>query len=160
MPIDARQAVIDEARTWIDTPFHHQAALKGVGCDCGGLVRGVGEASGVMSMDRTIWRRFANYGRVPNPRRMERTLAAFMTCVWRRESGGSMPMLPADVLWLEWRHDLPMHLAIVANQGQRVTIIHALSDIGRVVEHGLTDEWRSRVFAVWRYPGLEFPDGT
>lgn len=34
-------AVVAEVRTWIGTPYHHQASLKGVGCDCLGLVRGV-----------------------------------------------------------------------------------------------------------------------
>ena len=29
------------ARGWIGTPYHHQAALQGAGCDCLGLVRGV-----------------------------------------------------------------------------------------------------------------------
>jgi len=29
------------ARSWIGTPYRHQAATKGVGCDCLGLLRGV-----------------------------------------------------------------------------------------------------------------------
>jgi cell wall-associated NlpC family hydrolase len=29
-----RQAVIAEARTWIGTPFHHAACVKGAGVDC------------------------------------------------------------------------------------------------------------------------------
>ena len=29
---------------WIGTPYRHQASLKGVGCDCLGLVRGVWRA--------------------------------------------------------------------------------------------------------------------
>lgn len=29
------------ARQWIGTPFHHQASLMGVGCDCLGFIRGV-----------------------------------------------------------------------------------------------------------------------
>lgn len=33
--------VIAHARGWIGTPYQHQASLKGVGCDCLGLVRGV-----------------------------------------------------------------------------------------------------------------------
>ncbi len=37
--------IVTEARSWIGTPYRHQASLKGVGCDCLGLVRGV-------------WRRF------------------------------------------------------------------------------------------------------
>ncbi|HXO72313.1 MAG TPA: peptidase P60, partial [Bradyrhizobium sp.] len=34
-------AIVAEARSWIGTRYCHQASLKGVGCDCLGLVRGV-----------------------------------------------------------------------------------------------------------------------
>ena len=34
-------AVVAEARTWIGVSYRHQASLKGVACDCLGLVRGV-----------------------------------------------------------------------------------------------------------------------
>ncbi len=37
-------AVVAEALSWIGTPYRHQAARKGVGCDCFGLVRGVWRA--------------------------------------------------------------------------------------------------------------------
>ena len=33
--------VISAARGWLGTPYHDQASLRGVGCDCLGLVRGV-----------------------------------------------------------------------------------------------------------------------
>ena len=33
--------VIAAVRGWLGTPYHDQASLKGVGCDCLGLVRGV-----------------------------------------------------------------------------------------------------------------------
>lgn len=33
--------VIVAARGWLGTPYHDQASLKGVGCDCLGLARGV-----------------------------------------------------------------------------------------------------------------------
>jgi len=32
--MDARQAIIAEAETWIGTPYHHAAAVKGAGVDC------------------------------------------------------------------------------------------------------------------------------
>ncbi len=35
--------IVTAARGWLGTPYHHQAAVKGVGCDCLGLVRGVYE---------------------------------------------------------------------------------------------------------------------
>ncbi len=39
MSVGAR--VVEAAREWIGTPYRHQASVKGVGCDCLGLVRGV-----------------------------------------------------------------------------------------------------------------------
>src|SRR6185437_17129428 len=36
-----RQDIVAEARAWIGTPYRHQGSLKGIGCDCLGLVRGV-----------------------------------------------------------------------------------------------------------------------
>jgi NlpC/P60 family putative phage cell wall peptidase len=35
------ERVISAARGWLVTPYHDQASLRGVGCDCLGLVRGV-----------------------------------------------------------------------------------------------------------------------
>jgi len=37
----SRNHIIDTARTWLDTPYQHQASVKGAGCDCLGLIRGV-----------------------------------------------------------------------------------------------------------------------
>jgi NlpC/P60 family putative phage cell wall peptidase len=42
--VDIRGAIIAEARRWIGTPYRHQGADRGVGCDCLGLVRGVWRA--------------------------------------------------------------------------------------------------------------------
>jgi NlpC/P60 family putative phage cell wall peptidase len=36
--------VVSEALSWLGTPYRHQGARKGVGCDCIGLVRGVWQA--------------------------------------------------------------------------------------------------------------------
>jgi NlpC/P60 family putative phage cell wall peptidase len=35
------ERVIAAARHWLGTPYHDQASVRGVGCDCLGLVRGV-----------------------------------------------------------------------------------------------------------------------
>ena len=39
MSVNARVLAI--AGTWIGTPYRHQGSVKGVGCDCLGLVRGI-----------------------------------------------------------------------------------------------------------------------
>ena len=36
-----RTEIVTAAREWLGTPYHHQASLSGVGCDCLGLVRGL-----------------------------------------------------------------------------------------------------------------------
>ncbi len=37
----SRLRIVASARRWIGTPYHHQASLLQIGCDCLGLVRGV-----------------------------------------------------------------------------------------------------------------------
>lgn len=39
-----RATVVATARSWIGTPYRHQASRQGLGCDCLGLVRGVWRA--------------------------------------------------------------------------------------------------------------------
>ena len=39
-----RGRVLEEACSWIGTPYRYGASAKGVGCDCLGLVRGVWRA--------------------------------------------------------------------------------------------------------------------
>jgi NlpC/P60 family putative phage cell wall peptidase len=36
-----RSDIVTTALRWVGTPYHHQAAVRGAGCDCLGLVRGV-----------------------------------------------------------------------------------------------------------------------
>ena len=36
-----RAQILSSARRWLDTPYQHQASVKGAGCDCLGLIRGV-----------------------------------------------------------------------------------------------------------------------
>jgi cell wall-associated NlpC family hydrolase len=45
---EARQRVIDAARSWIGTPFHHVAGRKGVGVDCAHFLARVYEEAGVI----------------------------------------------------------------------------------------------------------------
>ena len=46
--------VIAIARSWLGTPYHDQASLRGVGCDCLGLARGV-------------WREVVGRRTIPDP---------------------------------------------------------------------------------------------
>ena len=144
-----REQIVSEARRWIGTPYHHQAALCGVGVDCVGLIRGVGHATGALPEDAEAWDRFGGYSRVPNPNRMGEGMRLFLRPLDFDPQEG-------DIAWLHWRVDLPMHLAILASDHRGgLTLIHSYSEAGGVVEHGLTPEWLARVHSWWRYPDLE-----
>jgi len=43
-----RQQIIDEARTWLGTPWHHRARVKGAGVDCVMLLCEVYETTGAI----------------------------------------------------------------------------------------------------------------
>ena len=42
-----RNQIIYEAKKWLNTPFHHQASSKNLGCDCIGLIIGVAAELGI-----------------------------------------------------------------------------------------------------------------
>jgi len=44
---EQREEVVREARSWLDTPYHHAARTKGVGVDCAYLLLKVYEAVGI-----------------------------------------------------------------------------------------------------------------
>jgi NlpC/P60 family putative phage cell wall peptidase len=48
MTAQQRSAVIGEAESWLGTPYHHMARLKGVGCDCLTLLAAVYHMAGVI----------------------------------------------------------------------------------------------------------------
>jgi NlpC/P60 family putative phage cell wall peptidase len=140
----SRQAVLAEARAWIGTPYQHQASLKGAGCDCLGLVRGV-------------WR--ALYGAEP-----ERAPA--YTPDWAERNGAETLLgaaqrhlreiaiaeaKPGDVLLFRMQPGAPAKHAAILDEEQR--IIHAYC--GRaVVRSHLAPWWRARLAAAFSFPDV------
>lgn len=52
---DVRRAlVVKEAETWLKTPFHHEARVKGHGVDCGQLLIAVYGAFGYIPLDYSL----------------------------------------------------------------------------------------------------------
>jgi NlpC/P60 family putative phage cell wall peptidase len=44
-----REAVVAEALTWLGTPYHHHARIKGAGVDCAQILCAVFEAAGMVT---------------------------------------------------------------------------------------------------------------
>lgn len=140
MPNNLRAEIIAEARTWIGTPFHHQASRKHAGVDCGQLVIAVGHALGICEPMPV-----RNYGRLPNPRRM-------LAEIERRIDRITTPPQAGDILWVALRQGMPMHLMIIADPA-RNTVIHAYEPAGRVVET-IMPFAPTLIDSAWAYRGV------
>lgn len=141
----SRHAILAEAREWIGTPYQHQASVKGAGCDCLGLVRGV-------------WR--ALYGGEPEA-------APAYTPDWAERAGEEtllaaaqrhlheLPIAqasPGDVLLFRMDAQSPAKHAAILEEEER--LIHAYW--GRaVVRSRFAPWWRARCAAAFAFPGVE-----
>jgi NlpC/P60 family putative phage cell wall peptidase len=140
--------IVTEALTWMGTPYRHQASLKGVGCDCLGLIRGV-------------WR--ALYGDEP-----ER--APDYTPDWAEAKGvetlaeaagrhmtrvAPADVQAGDVLLFRWRPNLPAkHVGILISLSPAGTrFVHA-QEGAAVTAATLTPWWRRRVAFAFRFPDV------
>lgn len=139
---DVRDLAIAEAKAWLGTPYQHQASLRGVGCDCLGLIRGV-------------WR--ALYGDEPEaaPGYTPDWAEASGTETLAEAAGRHMVRIPpeaataGDVLLFRWRPSVPAKHAGLLIGADR--FIHAQQG-ARVTTATLTPWWRRRVAYVFRFP--------
>lgn len=141
-PALSRNFIVGLARTWLDTPYRHQASEKGVGTDCLGLVRG-------------LWREI--YGEEPEraPPYTPDWAEACGAETLRDAAGRHMheqpleAVRPGDVLLFRMKPDAPAKHAGVLTAPAR--LIHAYW--GRAVtETALTPWWSRR-----RAYGFGFP---
>jgi NlpC/P60 family putative phage cell wall peptidase len=140
-----RAAIVAAARGWIGTPYVHQQARKGAGCDCLGLVRGV-------------WRETCG----PEPEAVPPYTQDWSEAVgderlwraarrWLRERPAAAAE-PGDVLLFRMRTGaVAKHLGIMSGPAQ---FVHAYSGRG-VVESALTLAWRRRVVAAFAFGGAD-----
>ena len=140
----ARADIVAEARDWIGTPYRHQASLKGVGCDCLGLVRGV-------------WRGVVG----PEPERPPPYAPDWAEARGREtlaQAAGRhlIPIEcdafgPGDVLLFRWRAGMPAkHAAIVTTDNK---MVHA-HDGAAVAEVALAPWWRRRLAYAFQFPAV------
>lgn len=143
--------IVDEARSWVGTPFAHQHRTKGAFVDCVGLILGVGADLGLLSISAEDWAPYRNYTRTPNPRKMFEAMNEFLEF---QDVPKESAAPDGSIAWFQWREGLPMHLGIMATFGARRTVIHALEPVGKCVEHTFDTIWQSRVDSWWKYPGV------
>lgn len=138
--------VVEIARSWIGTPYRHQASVKGAGADCLGLIRGV-------------WRSLygAEPERVPgySPDWSE---ASGEERLWQAAMRHLEPRFPAgepepgDVLLFRMCDGgVAKHLGIFSLCDGLPSLIHAYQDHA-VLEGPLSQALRRRIVARFEFP--------
>ena len=140
-----RDDIVAAARGWIGTPYRHQASLKGVGCDCLGLVRGVWRAVTGEEPERAPpYTR--DWAEAASAETLAQAAARHMIAMPLDEFG------PGDVLLFRWRAGNPAkHAAIVTTPD---TMVHA-HDGAAVAEVAIAPWWRRRLAYAFRFPGID-----
>jgi len=143
-----RAQVVAEARSWIGTPYVHQGSVKGVGCDCIGLIIGVARCLGMpeaTAFDQDI--RYKGYSRPPNPRLLVEACDEYLDRVPVVSDA-----LPGDIALGRIEIE-PQHFGILSAVDPAY-IIHAYSQIKRVTENRADERWRAKVLRIYRYRGV------
>jgi NlpC/P60 family putative phage cell wall peptidase len=137
-------AIVAAARAWVGTPYRHQASLKGVGCDCLGLVRGVwramcgDEPEAVPAYSR-------DWAEAARCETLALAAGRHMIEIDRAE------FLPGDVLLFRWRAGLVAKHAAIATTPDRMVHAH---DGAAVAEVTISPWWRRRLAFAFRFPGV------
>ncbi|CAM4035501.1 NlpC/P60 family protein [Palleronia rufa] len=137
--------VVEAARTWLGTPYVHQASCRGAGCDCLGLVRGV-------------WRQVigrepaALPAYTPDWSEADRCEALWHGARAHLREGDPQAPAPGQVLLFRMTSaGVAKHLGILTAAGAAPRFIHSYSGQG-VCESPLSLPWRRRLVAVFDFP--------
>ncbi len=137
--------IVSTARTWIGTPYLHQASVKSAGADCLGLIRGVWRE--VISAEPECIPAYSQDWSEPSGR--EDLLAAAQRWLIQKSCADEAP---GDVLLFRMRTGaVAKHLGIAAHVGPTASFIHAYTGHG-VVETALSDPWRRKIAARFEFP--------
>ncbi len=135
--------IVAAARGWIGTPYLHQASLKGVGCDCLGLLRGVwrelrGDEPEAVPPYAPDWAE----GGDAEP--LRDALARHLSPVAAADG------TPGDVVLFRMGRGGPAkHCGILAARDGLPTLIHARQN-RRVCEEPFSAFWRARLAFTFR----------
>lgn len=135
--------IVRQARTWLNTPYHHQGRLKGVGVDCAGLIIGVAHELQLSDFD------IGGYTARPDGDSLRQACQAQMQCL------AIEALQPGDVLLFQFDAH-PGHLGFLSAPD---TLLHAYLPRRRVVEHALDAAWWRQVVGCYRLPGVDVGGG-
>jgi NlpC/P60 family putative phage cell wall peptidase len=137
--------IVAAARSWLGTPYHHQASVKGAGCDCLGLVRGVYEdLYGKPAETPPPYSR--DWAEASSAETMLEAARRHLRAIDLHEAR------EGDVVIFRLRPGaMAKHAAILSGEGR---MIHAIEGALACEVH-INSWWRRRMAAAFRFPDKE-----
>ena len=141
------EQIVTEALSWVATPYHHQACVKGVGVDCAMLLAGIAKACGLIAPD---WRAPV-YSPQWHLHQNEEVLTQTLEALGCRPVPQEYQAI-GDILVLQYGR-VSSHCAILVALHPPY-IVHASNKEGdkRVVHHRLDAKLQARVRQVYVFP--------
>jgi NlpC/P60 family putative phage cell wall peptidase len=135
--------IITEALTWLNTPYHHLARVKGVGVDCAQLVAGIADNIKLQEERINIDTYSVEWHLHSREERMCQIIESF-GCIRIDLSDRE----PGDILTFKFGR-VNSHMGVMINNTQ---FIHARMDIEKVVINELSGDWIKRLDRVYKFP--------
>jgi NlpC/P60 family putative phage cell wall peptidase len=134
--------VVAAARVWLGTPYHDQASVRGVGCDCLGLARGVWrDVVGLEPLPIPPYSR--DWGESGPREILAEAARQMMIEIPAREAGTG-----ALLLFRMRAGAIAKHVGIVTGANR---FVHAYERLG-VIEEPLSPAWRRRIAFAFLFP--------
>lgn len=146
----SREAIIETARTYVETPFAHQGRTKGSALDCVGLPLMVAGDLGLNDKDGQPLNGgcYTTYSAQPVGNYV------YQLCQKHLVYKPVRAMLPGDVLVFNVE-TAPCHVGILSEKDGVAYVIHAYNGVGKCVEHVLDYRWRKRLVGCFQFPEVE-----
>lgn len=148
----SKRDIVQETLTWVGTPYHHQARIKGIGVDCAQLLVGVAHSTGRLS-DEDLKKIPMNYSVEWNYHNREEVMLGIL------QDMGCTPVVgipePGDIIAFKIGR-AHGHLGIIVTSTE---FVHAElqgsekgSENGKVVRVHMAGEWSRKPKLFFQFP--------
>jgi NlpC/P60 family putative phage cell wall peptidase len=134
--------IVKEALTWVGTPYHNQARIKGVGVDCANLIAGIAEKCGYKPV---LLEPYSIQWHLHNSEEKMIDILKSYGCI------ETLDVSPGTLITFQFGQ-VSGHIGIMVSA---TTFVHADVRVGKVTEVTLGGAWQRRLSGAFKFPELK-----
>lgn len=133
--------IIEEAKSWVGTPYHHQARIKSIGVDCANLIAGIAENVGYPTVTLEA---YSNQWHLHNDEEKMINILTSYGCTQTEK------LVPGAIITFQFGK-VSGHIGIMVSE---TTFVHADVRVGKVTEVTLGGDWLKRLSGIYLFPEI------